>query len=116
MHNFRELKIWQRSMDFVVKIYKVTKEFPSEEKFGLISQQRRSAVSIPSNISEGAGRGTNPQFKHFLEISMGSCNELITQLELSNKLQFITSEDKDKLIDETTQIYKMILGFYNSLQ
>jgi len=116
MHNFRELKIWQRSMDFVVEVYKITKEFPSEEKFGLISQQRRSAVSIPSNISEGAGRGTNPQFKHFLEISMGSCNELITQLELSNRLGFISVEQKDKLIDEATQIYKMILGFYNSLQ
>jgi four helix bundle protein len=116
MHNFRELKIWQRSMDFVVEVYKLTKEFPAEEKFGLISQQRRSSVSIPSNISEGAGRGTNPQFKHFLEISMGSCNEVITQLELSYRLGFISVEKKDKLVDEATQIYKMILGFYNSLQ
>ena len=116
MHNFRELKIWQRSMDFVVEVYKLTKEFPAEEKFGLISQQKRSVVSIPSNISEGAGRSTNPQFKHFLEISMGSCNGLITQLELSKRLQFISSEEKDKLVDEATQIYKMILGFYNSLQ
>ena len=107
MHNFRDLKIWQRSMDFVVEVYKITKGFPSEEKYGLISQQRRSAVSIPSNISEGAGRGTNPQFKHFLEISMGSCNEIITQLELASRLQFISSEQqKEKLIDEATQIYK----------
>lgn len=116
MHNFKELKIWQRAMDFVVEIYTITKEFPGEEKFGLINQQRRSAVSIPSNISEGAGRASNPQFKYFLEISMGSCNELITQLELSYRLSFISSEQKDELIDEATQIYKMILGFYNTLK
>jgi four helix bundle protein len=116
MHNFRELKIWQRSLDFVVDVYQITNQFPAEEKFGLISQQRRSAVSIPSNISEGAGRGTNPQFKHFLEISMGSCNELITQLELSYRLAYISSEKKDVLIDEANQIYKMILGFHNTLQ
>ncbi len=97
MHNFRELKIWQRSMDFVVQVYKITKEFPAEEKYGLISQQRRSAVSIPSNISEGAGRGTNPQFKHFLEISMGSCNELITQIELSNRLKNLSLLNKEIL-------------------
>ena len=66
-------------------------------------------------ISEGAGRGTNPQFKQFLEVSMGSCNELITQLELSYRLGFIPEPKKDKLIDEATQIYKMILGFYNTL-
>lgn len=102
-------------MDFVVEVYKITREFPAEEKYGLVSQQRRCAVSIPSNISEGAGRNTNPQFKHFLEISMGSCNELITQVELSYRLNFISLRQKDLLIDEATQIYKMILGFYNTL-
>ena len=99
-----------------MEVYKITKDFPAEEKYGLISQQRRSAVSIPSNISEGTGRGSNPQFRHFLEISMGSCNELITQLELSYRLNFISLQQKDKMIDEATQIYKMILGFYNTLQ
>ena len=99
-----------------MEVYKITNEFPAEEKFGLVSQQRRSSVSIPSNISEGAGRGTKPQFQHFLEISMGSCNELITQLELSYKLSFISAEQKDVLINEATQIYKMILGFYNTLK
>ncbi|CAN5269281.1 four helix bundle protein [soil metagenome] len=116
MHNFRELKIWQRSMDFVVEIYNITKDFPPEERYGLVSQQRRCAVSIPSNISEGAGRATNAQFKYFLEISMGSCNELITQLELSYRLQYISVDNKNKLIEEATQIYKMILGFYNTFQ
>ncbi|MGQ0739048.1 MAG: four helix bundle protein [Bacteroidota bacterium] len=71
MHNFRELKIWQRSVDFVVRIYALTAGFPKEERYGLISQLRASAVSVSSNIAEGAGRGTNKQFKRFLEISMG---------------------------------------------
>ncbi len=116
MHNFKELKIWQRSMDFAVEIYKVVLTFPSEEKFGLISQLKRCAISIPSNISEGSGRSSNPQFKYFLEISMGSCNEAITQLELAGRLKFIDDVKRIRLVDEALQIYKMILGFYNGLQ
>ena len=111
MHNFRELKIWQRSIEFVVSVYEIVKYFPIDERFGLISQLKRAVVSIPSNISEGAGRGTNPQFKHFLEISMGSCNEVITQMELSYKLKFVLEVQRDKIIDEASQIYKMILAF-----
>lgn len=76
MHNFRELRIWQRSIDLAEMIYKITADFPKEEKYGLTSQLRRCCVSIPSNISEGAGRATIRQFKYFLEISMGCCNEL----------------------------------------
>ncbi|MCE3282478.1 MAG: four helix bundle protein [Chitinophagaceae bacterium] len=115
MHNFRELKIWQRSVEFVTEIYKTLERFPTEEKFGLISQLKRCAVSIPSNISEGAGRSTNAQFKYFLEVSMGSCNEVITQLEISSRLGFIAEAEKARLSDEAHQIYKMILGFYNTL-
>ena len=116
MHNFRELRIWQRSIDLAEAIYKITADFPKEEKYGLISQLRRCCVSVPSNISEGAGRSTNKQFKYFLEISMGSCNELQTQLELSFRFNFISKEILDKLNDEILQIFKMILVFYNSLK
>ena len=116
MHNFRELRIWQRSIDLAEAIYKITADFPKEEKYGLISQLRRCCVSVPSNISEGAGRSTNKQFKYFLEISMGSCNELQTQLELSFRFNFISKEILDKLNDEILQILKMILIFYNSLK
>jgi four helix bundle protein len=116
MHNFRELKIWQRSIDLAEMVYKITNDFPKEEKYGLVSQLRRCAVSVPSNISEGAGRATNKQFKYFLEVSMGSCNELQTQLELSVRFTFISKEILDKLNDEILQIYKMILVFYNSLK
>lgn len=76
MHNFKELKIWQRSMNLAEQVYKIVADFPKEERYGLTAQIRSCAVSIPSNISEGAGRATKKQFKYFLEISMGSCNEL----------------------------------------
>ena len=115
MHNYRELKIWQRSMDFAEKIYIISVQFPKEEKYGLTSQLRRCAVSVPSNISEGAGRSTNKQFKYFLEMSMGSLNELQTQTELAYRFAYIQNKDYQELIDEELQIYKMILGLYNSL-
>ncbi len=116
MHNYRELKIWQRSMDFVVKIYEISTSFPKEERYGLTSQLRRGAVSVPSNISEGAGRGTNGQFKRFLEFSMGSINEAQTQIELAYRVNYIVKDIYEQLIDEAFQIYKMILAFYNSLK
>jgi four helix bundle protein len=81
----------------------------------LISQIRSCAVSVPSNISEGAGRATKKQFQHFLEFSMGSCNELQTQIELAYRFKYITKEDLDRILDEALQVYKMILSFYNSL-
>ena len=79
-HNFKKLKIWQEGMELVVETYKVTKTFPSEEKYGLISQLNRCSVSIPSNIAEGIGRQSNKETIHFLYLSKGSSNELETQL------------------------------------
>jgi len=116
MHNFRKLKIWQRAMDLAESIYILTECFPREEKFGLSSQLKRCAVSVPSNISEGAGRGTNRQFRHFLEMSMGSCNEIQTQVELSFRFKYIDRQALDNIMDEAIQIYRMILSFYKSLK
>ena len=116
MHNFRELKIWQRSMTLAEEVYKATSTFPKEEIYGLTSQLRRCAVSVPSNISEGSGRATNRQFKHFLEFSMGSCNEIQTQIDLANRFKYVTKEENERIIDEALQVYKMILAFYNSLK
>lgn len=116
MHNYRELKIWQRSMDFVTQVYEVCALFPVEEKFELTSQLRNCAISIPSNISEGAGRGYNKQFKRFLEFSMGSINEAQTQIELAFRFKYIGKQQFEALIDEALQIYKMTLTFYNGLQ
>ena len=78
-HNFKQLKIWQLGMNIAKAIYEISAKFPSEEKFGLISQIRRCAVSIPSNIAEGSGRGSDKELKHFLEIALGSVYELETQ-------------------------------------
>lgn len=116
MHNYKELKIWQRSIKLAEDVYALTGTFPKEEIYGLSQQLRRSAVSVPSNIAEGAGRGSNAQFKYFLEISMGSCNELQTQLELSLRFNYISREKADVILDEAYQVYKMILAFYNTLQ
>ena len=92
MHNYRELRIWQRSMDFVVRIYEISANFPKEEKYGLTAQLRGCAISVPSNISEGAGRGTNRQFKRFLEVSMGSINEAQSQIELAYRVNYLKKE------------------------
>lgn len=81
----RDLEVYKFSMDFVVKVYEITKQLPSEEKFGLFSQSRRAAVSIPSNIAEGAGRSSTKEFKRFLDIANGSLSELETQLVLMEK-------------------------------
>lgn len=93
-----------------------TSTFPADEKFGLTSQLRRCAVSVASNISEGAGRGSNPQFKHFLEFSMGSCNEIQTQMELASRFGYIEKDRAEEVIQEALQVFKMILGFYNTLK
>ena len=102
-------------MDLVVDVYGKTKTFPKEETYAITQQIRKCVVSIPSNISEGAGRNTDSQLKHFLEISMGSCNELQTQIELSRRLGYHQDEVANKILDETLQIYRMILTYYNGL-
>jgi four helix bundle protein len=115
MHNFRDLKVWQRSIDFVVRLYELMDAFPKEEKYGLIAQMRRSAVSIPSNIAEGTGRGSNPQFARFLEFSLGSLNELMTQIEIANRLSYFKAEDYQYLVNELTQISNMLFALYKTL-
>ena len=115
MHRFRELKIGQRRMDLAENVYRVVAGFPTEEKYGLTPQLKRCAVSVPANISEGAGRATNKQFKFFLEVAMGSCNEVQTQMELAKRFGYVQPEQSEGLVDEAFQLYKMILVFYNSL-
>lgn len=107
MHRVKELKIWNKALDLTVEIYKATEHFPKEEKFGLTSQIRRSAVSIPSNISEGAGRNSKGEFRQFLGIANGSAFELETQLILSNKLNLIDDKKIKSLLSELEEIQKM---------
>jgi four helix bundle protein len=106
MHNVKQLKIWNRAIELATNVYKVTASFPSEEKFGLTAQIRKSAVSIPSNIAEGAGRNSDNEFCHFLGISNGSCYELQTQLIISKNLQLL-DEKIDPILEELDQLQKM---------
>ena len=102
---FKDLEVWRVSMDLVVKVYEITREFPKNEQFGLAAQLQRSAVSIPSNIAEGSGRGTRKDFAHFLDQARGSLFEVITQLEICRSLNF---GDSDKI--NATQMEYEILG------
>lgn len=115
MHNYKKLKAWQEGVELVVDVYKVTREFPAAEKFGLISQINRSAASIPSNIAEGAGRNSNGEFNQFLGIASGSCFELETQLIIAQKLGYLSVETLTALSDKTDHIQKMIFNLQRKL-
>jgi four helix bundle protein len=95
--SYRELKVWQEGMDLVVRIYALTADFPAAERYGLVQQMRRAAVSVPSNIAEGYGRRTPRQRYHFLENALGSIFELETQVELSTRLAFLTEPHATEL-------------------
>ncbi len=107
MHNVKELKIWSKSMDLAVQVYELSAKFPSDERFGLTSQTRRCAVSLPSNISEGAGRNTKGEFKQFLGIANGSAYELQTQIIIANKLNFIDEKSTNEILEVIDEIPKM---------
>lgn len=92
MHNYKELNVWKRAIKFTVQVYKISRSFPADERFGLTSQIRRSAVSVPSNIAEGAGRRTNGEFANFLGIAHGSICELETQLYVAFELGYVDIE------------------------
>jgi len=115
MHKFKELKVWQKSVDLATEIYKMTSSYPNEEKFGLISQMRRCVVSIASNIAEGAGRNTKKDFSNFLSIAYGSCCELNTQLIISYNLNYIHQERFKEIEEDTEEIQKMIFSLKNTL-
>ncbi|HEY0244735.1 MAG TPA: four helix bundle protein [Mucilaginibacter sp.] len=115
MHNLKELKIWNKAMDLSVEVYRATAGFPSDERFGLISQSRRAAVSIPSNIAEGAGRNSNKEFNNFLGIANGSSYELQTQLIISNKLNLLNDDLLDNLLKQIDELQKMNYAFQKVL-
>ena len=116
INNFKDLKIWHKGIDLVINIYKLTSKFPSEEKFGLISQIRRSVVSIPSNIAEGHSRKTSKDFKQFIAIAKGSLSELETQLIISFKLNFISKEEFAIISEKIKELEKITASFYGKLQ
>ena len=115
MHNFRELKIWKESMELAREIYKLTKLFPDSEKFGLVSQMNRCSVSIPSNIAEGSSRNSKKEFIHFLNIALGSCFELETQLSLAKSFNYIDQGKCTELEIKMVSVQKMISGFRKTI-
>ena len=115
MHNYKEMKIWQKGRILVKEIYQLTQKFPSDERFGLTAQARRAAISIPLNISEGAGRGTDKDFNHFLDMARGSVNEVETLIFLSNDLEYISIEEVNDLLGKTEELSKMIVAFQTKL-
>ncbi len=115
MHKVEDLKIWKKSMELTKSIYQLALELPTDEKYGLISQIKRSSISIPSNIAEGAGRNSNKEFKYFLSIANGSVYELQTQLILLIDLNIITKEKVQPIIEICIEIQKMNYVFQQKL-
>ena len=116
MHNIKDLKIWKKEIDLTVKIYSMSAKFPPDERFGLISQMRRCAVSIPSNISEGAGRNTKGEFAQFLGIANGSCFELQTQMVIAEQLGFVDNTLCEEILDNIDELQKMNYNLQKSLK
>jgi four helix bundle protein len=116
MHKFEDLKIWNKAMQLTENVYKLSSDFPIDEKYNLTNQIRKSAVSIPSNIAEGAGRNTNGEFRNFLGIANGSSYELITQLYLAERLNISKSEIVQPIINDVVEVCKMNYALQKSLQ
>lgn len=115
MHKYRELKVWQRAMAFTVTIYKESQKWPSEERFGLISQIRRAATSIPLNIAEGAGNDSNQEFCHFLQYALRSDYEVMTAIDIARGLNFLSDEHANTLLEEANEIAAMLVGLMKHL-
>lgn len=116
MNYFKELKVWQKSIELVTEAYIRSQKFPKEEVYGLTSQFRRSAISIPSNIAEGCGRNTDKNFSNFLSIALGSAFEFETQLIICKNLKFIDKNDFQQLENEVQHIQNMIIKLQTSLK
>ena len=110
----KDLEVWKKSMDLVETIYKLTQTFPDSEKFGLTSQMRRSAVSIPSNIAEGSARKGDKKLIHFLPIALGSLSELDTQYTIAVRINYTNKEEN--IENQINDVKKLLLGFRNYLE
>jgi four helix bundle protein len=108
MKTYRDLLVWQKSMALVTEIYRLSKAFPKDEAYGLASQMRRCAVSIPSNMAEGYGRNSTGDYIRFLYIATGSLYELQTQIEIALNLQYMNKTDFDKLYESSREIERML--------
>ncbi|MFZ5968910.1 MAG: four helix bundle protein [Bacillota bacterium] len=115
MSDYKDLKVWSYSHDFVLKVYKETSTFPNKEKYGLVSQLRRAAASIPTNIAEGTGSSSSKRFCNFVDIARGSAQEVEYLLLLSKDLEYISEEKYKELDDKCTNILRMLTKLRKSL-
>ena len=116
LSNFKELKVWQKSYALCLKVYKMTNSFPREEVYGLTSQIRRAAVSVPSNIAEGYGKRTTLDYVRSLYIAYGSACELETQVLLSNDLGYVKTKEKERFGEKLGEVERMLKALIKSLQ
>jgi four helix bundle protein len=116
MTSHKELKVWQKGIELVKMIYSATDSFPKAELFGLTSQIRRSAVSIPSNIAEGAGRNSDKELIHFLYITLGSASELETQIIIAKELSFLEKDKSNEIQERILEIIKMTSSLVKSIK
>jgi four helix bundle protein len=112
---YRDLRVWHLAMTLAEHVYEATKSFPQDERFGLTSQMRRSAVSVPSNIAEGRGRGTDAELTRFCGIAYGSLMELETQAELAHRVGFLTSESLSSIMSDCAEVARMLNALRSSL-
>ena len=115
MKDFRELKVWEKAHQLTLAVYRATIVFPKEELYGLTSQIRRACASIPANVAEGCGRGSDAEFARFLQIAMGSASELEYHLLLARDLNLLNSSDYNQLAREVTEVKRMLTSFTQKL-
>ena len=115
-HNFRDLDVWKKAISFVSRVYALTSSFPSSELYGIVSQMQRAAVSIPSNIAEGAGRDSNADFSRFISVAEGSACEIETQITIAHEISYIKDEEYNSFLAEIHEIQRMLSGLKRSLQ
>ena len=113
---YRTLVVWQRAIDLAATVHQCSRRFPSDERFGLTSQIRRAAVSVPSNIAEGHGRETTAEFKHFLRISRGSAQEVETQLILAQRFGYVDAVEVTPILEAVDEVCRLIRGLSASLR
>ena len=116
MQDYKKLKVWKLSHNLVINLYKITSSFPANERFSLVSQIKRAAISIPANIAEGCGRGSNNDLARFIKISLGSAFELEYFIFLSVELKFITSENSENILSKIIEIKQMLSSLLKKIK
>jgi four helix bundle protein len=116
MKDFRDLKVWEKAHQLTLAVYQATTAFPREELYGLTSQMRRSAASIPTNIAEGCGRGSDDDFRRFLQIAMGSASELEYHLLLARDLGYLVAADYERLLAAVIEVKRMLASLITKLK